>query len=118
VEQLSQGSRSKWFGAPYAARFLNTIIAQTSARLTGPTPGAKAGGHPVCLDVNSRSAKQRKLIAPGVRVPSATSDVELVAGGALRALGANRETIGDEAAGVDSAPAIIDVRRHMSYTMG
>ena len=57
--------------------------------------GAKAAGIPVCLGVNSRPAEQRDLIARGVRVLLATSDVELLAGGALRALAANREAIGD-----------------------
>ena len=53
--------------------------------------GAKAARIPVCLGANSRPAEQRDLIARGVR---ATSDVELLAGGALRALAANREAIG------------------------
>ena len=57
--------------------------------------GAKAAGIPVCLGVNSRPAEQRDLIARGVRVLLAASDVELLAGGALRALAANREAIGD-----------------------
>lgn len=56
---------------------------------------AKAAGIPVCLGVNSRPAEQRDLIARGVRVLLAASDVELLAGGALRALAANREAIGD-----------------------
>jgi 2-keto-3-deoxy-L-rhamnonate aldolase RhmA len=57
--------------------------------------GAKTAGIPVCLGVNSRPAEQRDLIARGVRILLATSDVELLAGGASRALAANREAIGD-----------------------
>jgi 2-keto-3-deoxy-L-rhamnonate aldolase RhmA len=56
---------------------------------------AKAASVPVCLGVNSRPDEQRDLIARGVRVLLATSDVELLAGGALRSLAANREAIGD-----------------------
>jgi hypothetical protein len=96
---------------------VNTIVAQTSARLTGPSPARKplATG---CLGVNSRPAEQRNFIARGVRLLLATSDVELLAGGAWRARAANREAMGDEAPQASiRPPAIVDVRRHMSYTM-
>lgn len=59
------------------------------------TARAKAAGIPVCLGVNSRPEEQRNLVARGVRILLATSDVELLAGGAARALAANREVIGD-----------------------
>jgi len=66
----------------------------TVAAINKTIAGAKAAGIPVCLGVNSRPAEQRDLIARGVRVLLATSDVELLAGGALRGLAANREAIG------------------------
>jgi 2-keto-3-deoxy-L-rhamnonate aldolase RhmA len=62
---------------------LNTIIAR-----------AAAAGVPVCLGVNSKPEEQRELIARGVRILLVTSDLELLAGGARRALEGNREAIG------------------------
>jgi 2-keto-3-deoxy-L-rhamnonate aldolase RhmA len=56
--------------------------------------GAKAAGIPVCLGVNTKPTEQRDLIARGVRMLLVTSDVELLASGAARALAANREAIG------------------------
>ncbi len=55
---------------------------------------AKAANVPVCLGVNSGPGEQRDLIARGVRILLATSDVELLAGGASRSLAANRAAIG------------------------
>jgi 4-hydroxy-2-oxoheptanedioate aldolase len=55
---------------------------------------AHAAGVPVCLGVNSKPEEQRELIRRGVRILLVTSDLELLAGGARRALEANREAIG------------------------
>jgi 4-hydroxy-2-oxoheptanedioate aldolase len=56
---------------------------------------AQSAGVPVCLGVNSKAAEQAELIARGVRVLFATSDVELLAGGAQQSLAANRAAIGE-----------------------
>jgi 2-keto-3-deoxy-L-rhamnonate aldolase RhmA len=69
---------------PANVRAINTILAR-----------AKAAGIPVCLGVDSKPAEQRDLIARGVRVLLATTDVELLAGGAMRSLAANRAAIAD-----------------------
>jgi 4-hydroxy-2-oxoheptanedioate aldolase len=55
---------------------------------------AAAAGVPVCLGVNTKPAEQRELIARGVKMLLATSDVELLAGGARQTLEANRAAIG------------------------
>ncbi len=55
---------------------------------------AQIAGVPVCLGVNSNPAEQRELVARGVRMLLATSDVELLAGGARQLLQANRQAIG------------------------
>jgi 2-keto-3-deoxy-L-rhamnonate aldolase RhmA len=55
---------------------------------------AQSAGVPVCLGVNSKPAEQAGLIARGVRILFATSDVELLAGGARQSLAANRAAIG------------------------
>ncbi len=54
---------------------------------------AAAAGLPVCLGVNSKPAEQKELIARGVRILLATSDMELLAGGARHVLEANRAAI-------------------------
>ena len=54
---------------------------------------AKAAGVPVCLGINTKPAEQRELIARGVRILLATSDMELIAGGAREALEANRKSM-------------------------
>jgi 2-keto-3-deoxy-L-rhamnonate aldolase RhmA len=56
---------------------------------------AQAAGVPVCLGVNSKPAEQPELVARGVRVLLATSDLELLAGGARQSLEANRHAIGE-----------------------
>jgi 4-hydroxy-2-oxoheptanedioate aldolase len=56
---------------------------------------AARAGRPVCLGVNSKPEEQRALAARGVRILLATSDVELLAGGASRSLAANRAAIGE-----------------------
>jgi 2-keto-3-deoxy-L-rhamnonate aldolase RhmA len=56
---------------------------------------AQAAGVPVCLGINSKPAEQRDLIARGVRVLLATSDLELLAAGARQILEANRQAIGE-----------------------
>jgi 2-keto-3-deoxy-L-rhamnonate aldolase RhmA len=56
---------------------------------------AAKAGVPVCLGVNSRPDEQRELAARGVRILLATSDVELLAGGASRSLAAHRAAIGE-----------------------
>lgn len=63
---------------------LDTIIAR-----------AQAAGVPVCLGVNSRPEEQRELVARGVRVLLATSDLELLASGARQSIEANRRAIGE-----------------------
>jgi len=69
---------------PTNKRALDAIIAR-----------AQAAGVPVCLGVNSQPTEQRELAARGVRVLLATSDLELLAGGARRSLEANRHAIGE-----------------------
>jgi 2-keto-3-deoxy-L-rhamnonate aldolase RhmA len=54
---------------------------------------ARTVGMPVCLGVNSKPDEQRDLIARGVRILLATSDIELLAGGARQLLEANRAAI-------------------------
>jgi 2-keto-3-deoxy-L-rhamnonate aldolase RhmA len=56
---------------------------------------AQSAGVPVCLGVNSKPAEQAGLVARGVRILFATSDVELLAGGARQVLAANRAAIGE-----------------------
>jgi 2-keto-3-deoxy-L-rhamnonate aldolase RhmA len=51
---------------------------------------ARVAGMPVCLGVNTRPNEQRDLIGRGVRILLATSDIELLAGGARQLLEANR----------------------------
>jgi 2-keto-3-deoxy-L-rhamnonate aldolase RhmA len=55
---------------------------------------AKAAGVPVCLGINTKPAEQAELIKRGVTILLATSDVELMAGGARTVLDANRAAIG------------------------
>jgi 2-keto-3-deoxy-L-rhamnonate aldolase RhmA len=56
---------------------------------------AQSAGMPVCLGVNSKPSEQRELVARGVRVLLAASDVELLAGGAREMLAANRAAVGE-----------------------
>jgi 2-keto-3-deoxy-L-rhamnonate aldolase RhmA len=55
---------------------------------------AKAAGVPVCLGINTKPAEQAELIERGVTILLATSDVELMAGGARAVLETNRTAIG------------------------
>jgi 2-keto-3-deoxy-L-rhamnonate aldolase RhmA len=54
---------------------------------------AKARGVPVCLGVNTPPEEQRAWADKGVRLILATSDVELLAGGARARLAANRQAL-------------------------
>ena len=49
----------------------------------------------MCLGINSKPTEQRDLIARGVRILLATSDLELLAAGARQSLEANRQAIGE-----------------------
>lgn len=57
---------------------------------------ASAAGVPVCLGVNTKPAEQKALIARGVRLLLVTSDMELLAAGARRALDENRQAAGSD----------------------
>jgi 2-keto-3-deoxy-L-rhamnonate aldolase RhmA len=60
---------------------------------------AAARGIPTCLGVNSRADEQAALVRRGVRMLFVTSDIELLASGALASLRATQEALRQDKAG-------------------
>jgi hypothetical protein len=114
TEQFGRSRMPRWSVGQWKVSRRDESCSPVSKRLRASFRGRRrrreSRWHPGCLGVNSRPAEQRNFIARGVRVLLATSDVELLAGGAWRALAANREAIGDEA-----PQASIRPRRSLMY---
>lgn len=76
-----------------AGLFRQTRHATITGAIDAIIAAASARGLPVCLGVNTPAAEQAKWASRGVRLLLATSDLELLAGGARSVLAANRDAL-------------------------